>query len=132
MPLAAGIANAMAEACADEFEPTSAERIARNDAIFREANEAIAKVAADSGVDGRVPFICECAEPTCTEIVRLTLDQYGDVRRDPRTFVNAVGHQVAAQGWAKVVSENEGYVVVRKIGRAGEVATELADQDDGP
>jgi glutamine synthetase len=119
----------VAQPYSDEFEPTTAERIGRNDAVFREANEGIAEAAEEYRPDGRIPFICECAEPTCTEIVRLTLEEYQQVRSDPRTFLNAIGHQVAARGWGKVVAEEPGYVVVRKIGRAGEVAAELADAE---
>ena len=115
---------------ADEFAPTTAEKIARNDATFRKANEGIARFAEDVGAEGALPFFCECAEPTCREIVRLTLDDYRQVRSDPRDFVNAVGHQTAAQGWAEVIAERDGYLVVRKIGRAGEVAAEMAEADD--
>lgn len=112
------------------FAPTSAERIARNDATFREANEDIADVAEKVGAVETIPFICECAEPTCKEIVLLSRDEYEEVRSDPRVFVNAVGHHVAAQGWAKVIAERDGYVIVRKIGRAGEVAEDLAEGND--
>jgi hypothetical protein len=122
----------VAQPYGDEFAPTSAERIARNDATFREANESIAQTAEAYRVDAAVPFICECAEPTCTQIVRLSLVEYGHVRSNPRWFVNAVGHQVAAQGWARVVEEKPGYVVVEKIGRAGEIAAELAEADADP
>ena len=120
----------MGEQYAEEFEPTSADRIARNDAMFREANERIAAAAAEYGVEGRVPFICECAEPMCRAIVRLTLDEYREVRRNPRHFMNAIGHHVAARGWAQVIAQSDSYVVVRKIGRAGDVAAELADRED--
>ena len=48
------------------------ERIAKNDAKFREANERISAAAEEHAVEGmRIPFICECADPTCMEIVRL-------------------------------------------------------------
>lgn len=121
----------MAQPHADDFAPTSAERIARNDATFREANASIAEKAEAYRIDAAIPFICECAEPTCAQIVRLSLDEYRHVRSNPRWFVNAVGHHVAAQGWAKVVAEKAGYVVVEKIGRAGEIAEDLAEAEDG-
>ena len=102
----------MAQPYADEFAPTSAERIARNDAVFRSANESIAETAAENDVGGQIPFICECAEPTCREVVRLTIDEYRDVRADPRYFVNAVSHEVAVRGWDEVIAVKAGYVVV--------------------
>jgi len=117
----------VSEEYSEEFAPTTAERIARNDAIFREANDGIAEAAEEHRIDGPIPFICECAEPSCREIVRLTIDEYRRVRSDPQQFVNAVGHQTAARGWAEVIAETDGHVVVRKIGRAGEVAEQLAE-----
>ena len=108
----------------------SAERIARNDAIFREANDGIGDVAAEYGMTGLIPFVCECADPNCRELVRLALEEYQSIRRDPRLFVNAVGHQQAAQGWAEVVAQTDGHVVVEKLGEAGAVAEELAGADD--
>jgi hypothetical protein len=62
----------------------TADRVARNDATFREANEQISERAAAYGVDGLLPFICECAEESCTEIVRLTSSEYDCVRPTER------------------------------------------------
>lgn len=107
------------------------ERIARNDAIFREANEGISDVAEDQDFDDmRVPFICECADPGCREIVRLTLDEYREMRSDPRHFVNVPGHEASAHGWAEVVARRDGHVIVEKVGLAGEIVEELEDDDD--
>jgi len=104
----------------------SAERIARNDAIFRQANEAIRAAAEGGDFDAEpVPFICECADPACQEIIQLTLEQYAEIRSDPRLFLNVPGHQAAAQGWARVVETHDGYVVVEKIGPAGELSERL-------
>lgn len=44
----------------------SAERIARNDAIFQHANEAISEVVEAQEIEW-VPLICECADPACVE-----------------------------------------------------------------
>jgi hypothetical protein len=115
-----------------EFEPTSAERIARNDATFREANERIKKAAESVGVtDETVPFICECADPGCHDLVGLTLPQYAEVREKPTLFLNVPGHEASARGWAQVVEERDGYVIVAKVGVAADVVTDLAtDQSD--
>jgi len=105
------------------------ERVARNDALFRESNEKIADVAESIETDlPRVPFICECADRACTQIVRMTLEEYEEVRSDPRTFVNVPGHQVAAQGAGVVVEERERYNIVRKIGHAGDVVERLDER----
>jgi hypothetical protein len=106
-------------------------RIARNEAAFRKANEDISTTAEALGVDMPVPLICECADPSCKEIIKLRLEDYAEVRAHPRRFLNAPGHHVAAHGVADVVAEREGYVIVEKRGYAGEVAERL-DERGGP
>ena len=102
--------------------------MAFNDNIFRQANEAIERSAAEIGAEiEHVPFICECAEESCTTVIRVPSDDYLRVRSDPRFFLNAPGHHAAAQGWAKVVERHADYVVVEKIGRAGQIA-EMIDE----
>ena len=101
------------------------ERIARNDAIFREANDRIGEAAEDHRVEIRIPFTCECADPSCREIVRLTLAEYRQIRSDPRHFVNVAGHEASAQGWVEVVARTDGHVTVEKLGLAGEIVEEL-------
>jgi hypothetical protein len=105
-----------------------AERIARNEATFREANEQINVAAAAFDVAMRVPFICECADRACREVVRLRLQDYEAVRSNPRYFLNVPGHQAAAQGLAKVVSGGDGYLIAEKQGHAGEVAEALDER----
>lgn len=119
----------MAEPSREEFAPTTADRIARNESIFRSANEGIAHAAEEHEARGGVWFICECADATCRELVRLSLDEYRGVRAHPRHFLNAPGHEGASQGWGKVVAEEDHYVTVEKVGRAGETAEALADDD---
>jgi hypothetical protein len=109
------------------FEGMTAERVARNDSIFRNANDRIAEAAAQHGVDGAVPFVCECADPTCREIVRLALDEYERVRAETRQIFTALGHDDGAEDErTEVVDRAARHQVVRKIGEAGEVAEQLA------
>lgn len=104
------------------------ERIARNNATFREANEHIGAAAGAYGVDSPVPFICECPDARCSEIVRLTLEQYEEIRADSRHFLNVPGHQAAAESTSEVVSERDGYVIVEKLGRAGDIVEALDER----
>jgi hypothetical protein len=113
----------------DDMDRLMEERIAKNDATFRAANERIVAVAGDHGVETAVPFICECADPTCSEIVLLELEQYEEIRANSRRFLNFPGHQAAAQGAAVVVAERDGYVIVEKIGHAGEVVEALDERN---
>jgi hypothetical protein len=102
------------------------ERIAKNQSTFREANEKIEAAADSLGLDGRLPFICECAQPSCHDLVHLTLVEYEHVRADATRFFNAVGHEALSvdAGAAVVVERHEGYVVSEKIGVAADVAAD--------
>jgi hypothetical protein len=106
----------------------TAERIGRNDATFREANERIRSSAEEYEIVMQVPFICECADERCREIVHMDLSEYEEVRAEPTHFLNVPGHEVAAQGAARVVARRQGYLVVEKIGHAAEVAADLAGE----
>jgi hypothetical protein len=110
-------------------DSVSAERIGRNNATFRAANERLGEVAAvqDRGPDEWLPFLCECADPACTQVIRVALREYRSVRSDPRRFVVCPGHDAIASGFVRVVEEHTGYVVTEKVGRAGEVAERLAE-----
>jgi hypothetical protein len=78
---------------------------------------------------GRVPFICECSDPTCMEIVRLDFDEYEDVRQHPRRFFTVPGHaEAAVQAGAAIVAKRlPGYTLVDKINLAGEIAEQRYD-----
>ncbi len=101
---------------------TSEERAARNEATFREANEDIANVAAEMHEIPLVPFLCECEDVRCTAIVQLTLDTYRNVRSNRRRFVVQTGHD----GDARSIGGGQGFAVIEKDGRAGDIVEELA------
>ncbi len=107
-----------------EHERTITARMGQNQVTFRKANERIEATADAMALVGQVPFICECSDSECTEIVRLDLPQYEEVRQHPRRFFVAPGHQHAAveAGAAVVVAERPELVVVDKVGIAGEIA----------
>jgi hypothetical protein len=106
------------------------ERAARNDALFRDANERIRSRAHELDVPAvRLPFLCECADRSCTQVVRLTPTEYEEVRAEATWFLHARGHEEAGP-YVRVVSEHDEFVVVEKVGRAGEVATRLDPRED--
>jgi len=99
-------------------------RIARNQATFRDANQRIVAAAGEIGVEPRaVPFICECSELSCTRVLLIDLSEYTAVRRHPRRFLHAAGHEDPV---GTTVEVHPNYVVVEKSGVAGEVAEDLA------
>jgi hypothetical protein len=98
--------------------PTSeeAEKIARTESLFREVNERIAETADQFELD-ETKFVCECSDPSCTERIDATLEQYESVRADGATFLLANGHQdervegvVEAGGEAAVVEKRHPFV----------------------
>ena len=106
------------------MEAPSAERLARNEAFFRNVNERISDAAGRYKGDGHVyDFVCECSDPTCLERVHLTAKAYEAVRADPKTFVLAPGHDRASI--EKVVQPGLDHVIVEKLGTAGTVAAAL-------
>jgi hypothetical protein len=103
----------------------NAEQVARNDAVYREANERIERAAQEYEVAGAIPFICECADPECRAIVRLTLPEYEEIRAHPTQFFNLPGHDQPSADHHRIVKTTPAHVVVEKIGRAGELVNEL-------
>jgi hypothetical protein len=101
-------------------------RIAENQSRFREANEKIEVAAERLGILDPVPFICECSRQDCTRLLRLTLDEYEEIRQYPQRFFTAPGHQDIAveTGAGTAVEATDGHVVVDKVGEAGEIARE--------
>jgi hypothetical protein len=99
------------------------ERIAKNNLTFREANETIRARADEYRAPlRRIPFLCECADPGCTAIVRLSLDEYAAVRADDQHFFTVAGHEQAEEPLGKVVSREGEYVIVEK--ELGSIDTE--------
>lgn len=108
---------------------TSVERAARNEAVFRDANELVEERLNDlSLVDGRSPFVCECQDPDCAEIIRLSLSEYEHVRSDPTWFAIAPGHTFVE---GTVVQRTERFDVIAKRGEAGRIAKETDPRSAG-
>jgi hypothetical protein len=100
----------------DEFE----RRVARNQALFRETNEAIERGQWPAEPGKVVRFRCECSRVDCGQAVKVTLADYEQVRESPRRFIVLEGHVDSRV--EDVVAETNGYVIVEKRGTAGHVA----------
>lgn len=103
------------------------ERLAGNEALFREVNERVAAVVEHfievETIADPVKFNCECTNPTCIEQIRLSLVEYEAVRAVPTRFAVALGHQ--APEIERVVERYPDYLVVEKQDPdAAEVARE--------
>jgi hypothetical protein len=100
-------------------ERMTEERKARNEVIFRDANESVRAVQEDLGLpEGRMPFICECEDAECRQIVRVLQADYERIRAHARRFLIAPGHEPAG----RFVEQHHDYGVVEKDGIAGQIA----------
>ena len=104
------------------MDPATEERLAKNEAFFRQVNERISDVT-EGRRDDRYEFLCECSDPACTDRIELTRAEYEAVRADPRRFVLAQGH--VSPEVEQVVERDETHVVVQKGGLAGRIAERL-------
>jgi hypothetical protein len=94
-------------------------RAGKNEAVFREVNERISDVTRENPAE----YLCECATPTCTETIPMTVAEYESVRSVPTDFAVLPGHEVP--DLEEVVAQQDAFLVVRKKGGAAEVAAEV-------
>jgi hypothetical protein len=88
------------------------QRVAKNEALFREVNERIKEVNEPLALEEPSDYLCECGSRDCTEPIALTHVEYERVRSEPTHFAVASGHVVPDV--ENVVAENDRYVVVEK------------------
>jgi hypothetical protein len=102
------------------------ERLARNEAIFREINERTRSLqdrfGANDPTSAFEEFLCECGDQLCVERVKLTISEYEEVRTEPTQFVLRPGH--ATPQVERVVTESDRYVIVVKLDDAARVGIE--------
>jgi hypothetical protein len=105
---------------------SNAERIAKNESLFREVNERIRELAErfETPAGGFIHFVCECSRLSCSDAVPLTGEEYASVRATRSRFIVRPGH--VDDQYERVVLETERYAVVEKIGRARTVAEDAA------
>lgn len=95
-------------------------RVAANESVFREVNDAIERGLWPGEEDSLVAFRCECASLECNQLVELTPEAYEHVRAHPRRFLVLRGHELSE---VETVEEaHEDYVVVQKRDEAGALA----------
>jgi hypothetical protein len=103
-----------------------AERIGRNEDLFRKVNDQIEGMNEAFGtITGTMSILCECRRLECVEQIDLTVDEYRELRADPRRFAVKPGHELPDV--ERVVARHEGYLVVEKAeGDAAQLAEDLA------
>ena len=104
------------------------ERLAGNEALFREVNERVAEVAEQLEAlptAESFKFTCECGNATCTEEIAMTLEEYEALRAVPNHFAVVDGHVLPEI--ERVVERKPSYLVVEK---QEEEAVEVARKTD--
>lgn len=100
------------------------ERLARNEALFREINERIEEVSRGVASGDSLEVLCECGRRECLQAIDISRAEYEVVRAAPDRFVVASGHAQAEI--EHVVTSTDRFEVVEKVGDAGAIA-EAAD-----
>jgi hypothetical protein len=95
-------------------------RTGRNEAIFREVNEALRAGHWPGEERSPIAFRCECGELGCSRLIELTAREYERIRENPRHFFVAPDHQIPEA--EKVIERHENYLVVEKEEKAARVA----------
>jgi hypothetical protein len=98
------------------------ERIARNEAAYRDVNEAIRAGLRGRTPDGPRAFVCECGLLECNELVELTVAEYEEVRAQPTHFFMVAGHELPDV--EHVVERHERYIVAEKVAEGAVIADE--------
>jgi hypothetical protein len=102
----------------NDRDRASKDRIARNEAIFREVNERVADVI-DS--EARMTdFLCECGNLDCVQEISLTDAEYLKLRSNPATFAVVPGH--AIEDVERVIEETDRFQIVEKHPREAAIA----------
>jgi hypothetical protein len=91
-----------------------AARLAENEVRFRAINDRVERdlERVVYAPDELLPFVCECAQRTCSATIELARDEYERVRAESILFAVAPGHEIL--DIEDVIERNERYFVIRK------------------
>jgi hypothetical protein len=101
-------------------------RVGQNEVLFREINERLRELGEGfSLVSEEAEFVCECANSSCADRVRMSLPAYEEIRAEATRFFVIKGHEEL--DYERIVDDREQYLVVEKLpgGPAG-----IAIRDD--
>jgi hypothetical protein len=100
------------------------QRLAQNEALFREVNEKVEAIALLHGDDDHVyEFYCECSNKDCSLQVPATLAQYEAVRAHPNRFLITPEHWLPEI--ETVTERSDAWWVIDKHGDAGRLVEHL-------
>jgi len=100
------------------------EKVARNEALYRQVNERIEDLNEIFGeMSGEFFVVCECGDARCAEQIALSRHAYERMRANPAQFIVRPGHQAAAVEDV-VITEAEYMVVEKHAGKPARLAQE--------
>jgi hypothetical protein len=105
----------------EEREQRRKDRLARNEALFREVNERVKQVAPDDPGE-HVGFLCECGDDGCTKTISLSRGEYEHARSEATLFAITPGHEIPEI--EHVVERHERFYLVKKHAEEGRIARE--------
>ncbi len=88
------------------------ERVASNEAFFRQINESVEYDYSATDYPGLIGFVCECGDAECSEIVEMSRREYEHVRGNPCHFAIVAGHEIP--GTEDIVERHDRYAVLEK------------------
>jgi hypothetical protein len=103
------------------------ERLAKNEAVFRVANERMAEWEELHADEATELYVCECADPDCRAKVPLRKDEYEHVRSDARWFAVLPGHVIPDV--ETPIETHDRWVLVEKNPEVTELVRELDRRD---
>jgi hypothetical protein len=85
------------------------ERMAKNEAASREINEEVERAHQTDPPGRRIQISCACALKDCSRVITITMEEYRQVRVDPRQF--AVVAEPFIGDIERIVYENDRFAV---------------------
>jgi hypothetical protein len=79
---------------AREQQSPRVERIVRNEAAFRAANEQIDALNEAGAKLPTMPIVCECGSDDCMDVLTVDVRKYEEVRGQPDRFLVKAGHEI--------------------------------------
>jgi hypothetical protein len=102
-------------------------RAAKNQALFRTVNERLEGLAETFQLTSdTASFACECADLSCVERIDLMFPEYEALRAEANRFAVLPGH--VFRDVERIVSENERFAVVEKLGEGAKIATQAHER----
>ena len=97
------------------------DRLARNEAVYRDVNEQIDALNSLGAALPRFPIVCECASEGCAQTLTIEHELYEGVRAHPERFIVKSGH-VSPMVDEVVEDLGELVVVAKRPGKPREIA----------